>query len=63
VSQELLDWADVVFCMENKHAATIRHKFSLRVPVVVLDIADDFVRDDPELVAILHQKLERYLAE
>ncbi|MGC4072802.1 MAG: protein tyrosine phosphatase [Nibricoccus sp.] len=59
-----LGWADMIFCMERKHADRLRKKFPEELagkPLVTLRIPDDFQRDDPELIALLREKLAGHL--
>jgi predicted protein tyrosine phosphatase len=61
-----LGWADEIFCMEREHARILRERFRVEltarpVPIHVLDIPDDFTRDDPELIAQLRVQLARWL--
>lgn len=55
-----LGWADMIFCMERKHADRLREKFLTELagkPLITLRIPDDFQRDDPELIALLRERL------
>ena len=59
-----LVWADLVFCMERKHADRLREKFPEETadkPLVVLRIPDEFQRDDPALIELLREKLSAHL--
>jgi predicted protein tyrosine phosphatase len=59
-----LGWADIIFCMERKHADRVREKFSAELgdkPLITLRIPDDFQRDDPELISLLREKLAVHL--
>ena len=61
---ELLEWADIVFVMENSHRAKLAAQFrsELRdVKVVCLDIPDDFAFMDPALVSLLTAKVAPHL--
>jgi predicted protein tyrosine phosphatase len=66
VSVDDLQWADVVFVMEEKHKSrlvadfrsTLQHK-----RLVVLDIPDDYKYMDPELIALLNDPVAHVLAE
>lgn len=62
-----LGWADVVFCMERKHADAIREKFPeecAEVPIIVLRVPDDYpAKDDPALIEHLRAALEPHLPE
>jgi len=60
LTKELVAWADVIFAMEPHHRERIRKKFRQRPPdnrIVTLHIPDIHERGDPELVALLHEKV------
>jgi len=65
VSQDLIDWADVVFTMSEKedgHLTFIRNRFSVKDKLVCdLDIPDNYDRDDPELIGLLRKKIEEFM--
>ncbi|GGH22236.1 low molecular weight protein tyrosine phosphatase family protein [Mucilaginibacter phyllosphaerae] len=62
LNQKLIDWADVLFVMEYKHREIIKQKFDARhKQLVVLNIADDYQFNDPELIAFLQTALTDYL--
>jgi predicted protein tyrosine phosphatase len=64
VSLSDVDWADMVFVMEPKHASRLRAAFrqSLRYKALhVLDIPDEYRYMDPELVEILNEAVGPYL--
>ena len=64
LSAEQIEWADIVFVMEKAHRAKMTRRFyaSLRGKrIVCLDIPDDYEFMDPELVAILEQRVGRFL--
>ncbi len=42
VSQKMIDWADIIFVMEQKHKQRLRDKYSLNTEVIVLDIPDEY---------------------
>ncbi|MBE8905805.1 phosphotyrosine protein phosphatase [Enterobacter asburiae] len=55
VSAELLQWADVVCVMEQKHKNRLVAQYGRIIafkPLHVLDISDDYLFMDPELIAI-----------
>ena len=60
VDEELIDWADRIYVMENIHKDFI---LSLRKNAAkkmkVLNIPDMYFRNDPELVDILRKKLDK----
>ncbi|QIR27483.1 low molecular weight protein tyrosine phosphatase family protein [Kluyvera genomosp. 3] len=56
VSIELLQWADVLCVMEQKHKNRLVAQYGRIIafkPLHVLDIPDDYLFMDPELIAIL----------
>ncbi len=57
-----LRWADIVFVMESRHAEIIRAEFGRpTVPMVVLDIPDEYRFMDPELVEMLRVAVAPHL--
>ena len=64
VSDQDLEWAEVVFVMEREHLATLRTRFSHLVlpPVEVLDIPDDYEYMDVHLQEMLRLTLNPELA-
>jgi predicted protein tyrosine phosphatase len=60
VSQNDLEWADVVFTMESDHKRWILTRFeSLELPPIeVLDIPDEYACMDPHLQEILKLTLD-----
>ena len=59
-----LAWADLIFCMERKHADLLRQRFPEEIagkPLVTLRIPDDFQFMDPELIALLRTELAAHL--
>jgi predicted protein tyrosine phosphatase len=64
VTSELLDWADLIFVMEQNHRAKLSRTFrdSLRNKrVICLDIPDNYDFMDPALILVLKQKLTPFL--
>lgn len=62
LTQELLDWADIVIVMETMHGRYIRTHFRCaKGKVHVLNIADRYYRDDPELKRELLEKVPSVL--
>ncbi len=64
LSQKLLDWGDIIIVMERRHREIIKAKFDLTVTqktIIVLDIADSYPFNDPELIAILKEELSETL--
>jgi len=70
VTRELLEWADVIFVMDeqiDKHRTILLHRFPdvkhLENKIEVLDVPDIYVLGDPELVTLLQRKLRRFLPD
>ena len=58
VSVADVQWADVIFVMEEKHLSRMRSDFRRDMKnktVYVLDIPDDYQFMDPELIELLHE--------
>ena len=62
VNQKMLDWADVIFVMENKHRDMLKREFHFnKKSITVLGIDDNYPFNDPELVGMLKAALEEWL--
>jgi predicted protein tyrosine phosphatase len=62
VSQRLINWADIIFVMERKHQQILKQRFQTNdIQLIVLDIEDNYQFNDPELINILENSLQRYL--
>jgi predicted protein tyrosine phosphatase len=64
ISSDLIEWADLVFVMENTHSRTLQKRFGASLNakrVVVLGIPDKFKFMDQDLIRILKAKVEPYL--
>lgn len=64
ISDEILEWADLVLCMEDRHRRLLneRHGAALRGrKIAVLDIPDRYGFMDPKLVNMLKRKVPRHL--
>jgi predicted protein tyrosine phosphatase len=64
VSPDLIEWADLVFAMQNVHRRRLQKRFGpvLRAKrIIVLGIPDDYTYMEPELVRILKEKVAPYL--
>jgi len=65
VSEKLLLWADLVLVMEHAHKQRLREQFPELVRelrIEVLDIPDDYEFMNPELVALIRERVEPLLA-
>lgn len=58
LSQNDLEWADVVFAMEREHQVRIREEFSNSPPIEVLEIPDEYEFMDSRLVTLLREEVE-----
>ncbi|MBL9199432.1 MAG: protein tyrosine phosphatase, partial [Opitutaceae bacterium] len=57
-------WADIVFCMEKKHATRIGEKFAAELrdkPLITLRIPDAYAFMDPALIALLRSELSAHI--
>lgn len=64
VTQELIEWADLIFVMEKVHRKKLSEKFRShlkRARVICLDIPDKYEFMDPALVSLLKEKVTRFL--
>ncbi len=64
VSEKLILWADIIFCMEKEHRNRLRERFPSALDgkeIVVLDIPDDYQFMEPELVEVLKASVSPYL--
>ncbi|HEV8517234.1 MAG TPA: phosphotyrosine protein phosphatase, partial [Burkholderiales bacterium] len=60
VSPELLEWADIIFVMEQSHRSILSKKFGTHLKtkrIICLDIPDRFEYMDPVLVELLEAKV------
>lgn len=56
IDDVLLDWADEIVCMQDRHERVLRAKFQIESPLIVLDISDDFAYRDPYLVQLIKDR-------
>jgi predicted protein tyrosine phosphatase len=64
VSKELIDWADTIFVMEEHHKEALKRIGpKAENKIIVLDIDDHYLKNDPELVKILKEKLSKYFGD
>ena len=64
VNQRMLEWADVVFVMDDRQRNALDHMFPGHPAlnrVVCLDIQDNYHFLDPELVTLLRDRTHPYL--
>jgi predicted protein tyrosine phosphatase len=59
-----LGWADLIFCMEQKHADQLRERFPEEIAgktLITLRIPDDYGFMDPALIELLRAELAAHL--
>lgn len=64
LSPEQVEWADIIFVMENTHREKLNRKFKRhlkRQRVIVLGIPDNYRYMDPALVELLKLKVTPFL--
>jgi len=64
VTPELIEWADILFVMENSHRKRLTSNFGKHLGdrrVVCLNIPDRFKFMDAELVRILESRVAKFL--
>jgi len=66
LTKELVASADLIFAMKTHHRERIRKKFKQRPAdnrIITLHIRDEYERGDPELVALLEEKVRPRLEQ
>src|SRR4051794_20637732 len=61
LTEELIAWTQVIIVMERRLRTLMRRRFAAALSgreIVVLDVPDDFQFMQPELVALLRERLE-----
>jgi predicted protein tyrosine phosphatase len=64
LTAELVAWADRLFVMEQRHRKALRHRFREQLgdtPLIVLGIPDEYEFMQPELVALLKERVPQFL--
>ena len=64
LSDELVEWADIIFAMERTHRSKLRTKHRTVVKdtrVIVLDIPDEYDFMDEALVRLLKARMRKWL--
>ena len=64
VNTRMLDWADLVFVMDDEQQASLAHAFPEHpalARIVNLDIKDDYHFLDPDLVTLLGERVRPHL--
>ena len=66
ISQQLINWADLIFVMEDHHKKRIIEKYQSIISqkeMIVLDIPDEYQYMDEELVFMLEEEVPFYVTE
>jgi len=66
LSVELLEWADLIFVMERRQRNIIQSRFKeiyRRKRIICLYIPDEFEFMDPELIALLNERVTPHLGQ
>jgi predicted protein tyrosine phosphatase len=64
IDTELIEWAEIIFVMENVHRDKLRKRFGKMLDgkrLIVLGIRDEYDNMQPELVDILKHKVQPHL--
>jgi len=64
ITPELIEWADIIFVMEQKHRTKLARNFKPylgNTRVICLDIPDDYAFMDPALVQLLKMRVSPFL--
>jgi len=65
ITKGLVDWADLIFVFDeehDRHKSILLERFpKLKKQIINLQIADDYFKNDPELIDVLKKKLKKYL--
>lgn len=65
INSKDVNWADIIFVMENKHKRYIQEQFQNQMSkkkLVVLDIPDDYQYMDKALISWLQDAVDPYLS-
>lgn len=64
IDAAMVEGADIVFVMERRHRDLMKKRFpGCAGKLVVLGIPDEYERDQPELVALLLEKVTPFLGD
>ena len=64
VNARMLEWADVIFIMDDQQRRSLKRRFGSHPALedlICLDIPDDFAFMQPELVELLQERTKRHL--
>ncbi len=66
VTEDLIQWADYIICMEPEHEIYIRNKmieWGYKKPIMTLDIEDIYEYRDPKLIKLIKQRYSEKIKE
>lgn len=66
ITNELVEWADVILCMEDWQKQFVERKFSEFLPGKIVDylnIPDDYIYMNPALVELIKEKVDLWLSK
>ncbi len=64
LNDEIINWADLIFAMEDKHKVVITNYFpesSMGKQIIVLNIPDNYYYMEDELVGLFKERVNPYL--
>ena len=64
VTEGIIGWADMIFCMEKKHLRRIKDRYGSALAgkkVICLNIPDEYGFMDEKLIALLNSSVSKYL--
>ncbi|CAN5332913.1 low molecular weight protein tyrosine phosphatase family protein [soil metagenome] len=64
LTDELVEWADMIFVMERLHRGKVQRRFRRALngkPIVCLDIPDNYAFMDADLIRLLEARMARHL--
>lgn len=59
LTQDLLEWADMIIVMENHHMNKVLEIYDVSSKIHVLEVEDRYYRCSPELIGLLINKMSR----
>lgn len=66
ITENLINWADLIFVMEKKHKARLEERYNATLrskEIITLDIPDEYKYMDPELIEIIKDSVNHYFED
>ncbi len=63
LTEELVEWADIFFCMEREHRIKLRKRFPDALDTklaITLDIEDEYYNMQPELIELIINRMAQF---